>query len=289
MATYILVIVLVPMLLFLGGAYLTRILLERDRRRSPLNSQLWNQPGEGLRRRLATIDERISDVALYVVLAAPGLLIVYLIPRVNPTQMQLRWSDGYALVVCAAVLAYALTRLHKHALHRRNVRDGLAAELTVAQYLIPLMAEGCMVFHDVPAEQFNLDHVVVGPQAVFMIETKSRKKPEARGADAAKVAFDGKGLKFPEHIETAPLEQARSQARWLSNYLAGAAGEPVKVVPVLALPGWWVDLSPAARSSDLVVSNLKNPKFLLNPAYGAVMSNSLRTRVAHAITSRYRG
>jgi hypothetical protein len=41
-----------------------------------------------------------------------------------------------------------------------NLRAGYDAELAVGQELDKLMREGAWVFHDVPGENFNIDHVV---------------------------------------------------------------------------------------------------------------------------------
>jgi len=35
------------------------------------------------------------------------------------------------------------------------------------------MLDGYHVYHDFPAERFNIDHVVVGPAGAFAIETKA--------------------------------------------------------------------------------------------------------------------
>ena len=43
------------------------------------------------------------------------------------------------------------------------------------------MRDGFAVFHDVPGDKaFNVDHVVIGPQGVFAVETKGRGKPASR-------------------------------------------------------------------------------------------------------------
>lgn len=74
------------------------------------------------------------------------------------------------------------------------------------------MAEGGLVFHDIPGEGFNIDHVVIGKSAVLAVETKSRKKPASAGKHSARVVYDGSRLSFLEYIETKPLEQTARQA-----------------------------------------------------------------------------
>ena len=42
-----------------------------------------------------------------------------------------------------------------------------------ANFLQRLRADGAQIFHDVPADGFNLDHVVVADKGIFVIETKT--------------------------------------------------------------------------------------------------------------------
>ena len=53
------------------------------------------------------------------------------------------------------------------------------------------MRRGAYVFHDVPADNFNIDHVVVSGQGIFAVETKGFTKPKRGGGNAdATVVFD---------------------------------------------------------------------------------------------------
>ena len=51
---------------------------------------------------------------------------------------------------------------------------GERGELVVAEQLEELRATGFRCFHDIVRDGFNIDHVVVGPPGVFVIETKFR-------------------------------------------------------------------------------------------------------------------
>ena len=58
-----------------------------------------------------------------------------------------------------------------HGLKRyRDDRLGYLGEREVAEHLMPLLARGCYVCHDVPTQgvksDFNLDQVAVGPSGV---------------------------------------------------------------------------------------------------------------------------
>ena len=56
-----------------------------------------------------------------------------------------------------------------------------------------------MVFHDIPADNFNIDHVVIAREGVFAVETKGFTKPkQGAGRADATVFFDGSSLRYPQ-------------------------------------------------------------------------------------------
>lgn len=118
------------------------------------------------------------------------------------------------------------------------------------------MTLGCTVLHDLPAEQFNIDHVVIGPRAVYAIETKSVRKPRANDSkDHFKVTYDGQLLRFPNFNDSKRLQQTKRQADWLAGYLKQATGRIVPVIPALALPGWWIDSVGQGGMREIAVFN----------------------------------
>jgi hypothetical protein len=168
----------------------------------------------------------------------------------------------------------------------RKAREGRIAELAVAQNLSLLIADDAMVFRDFPCDGFNIDHIVIGRGAVFAVETKSRRKPPSRGSESAKVIYDGARLTFPQHTETRPLEQAEAQAKWLERFLASGTCESVRIVPVLALPGWFVENTAKAKA-PVLVSNCRNPAFMSSEKFGPTLPEAMRKRIAHVLSERY--
>lgn len=285
------VVILVPMALLVGIVLAWRFIADRDRRRSPLNFKLLNQPGDGLRAQIEKHDEKMGEAGMVAVIAGPLMLAAWAVERLRRQPAGLEWDGRFGewLFVIAAVIAVAWASVDfiRHARARRRYRQALEAERATAQNLIPLMAEGCVLFHDFPADGFNIDHVVVAPHMVFAVETKSRKKPATGGRDAARVVYDGRGLRFPTHAETKPVEQARRQAQWLQKFLTSATGEPVQVAPVLTLPGWYVELTKEGSRADVIVNNLRSPQFLLRRPAGFVEDPARQRRIIHALTERY--
>src|SRR6185503_12941995 len=82
----------------------------------------------------------------------------------------------FALLI-AAPAGWYVVRL---ALKLSDYRLGLSGERLVSQYLQALARDGCYVFHDLaPSKTWNIDHIVVAPGIVFVIETKTRRKRPA--------------------------------------------------------------------------------------------------------------
>jgi hypothetical protein len=167
-----------------------------------------------------------------------------------------------------------------------NLRAGFVAELAVGQELDQLMRQGAVVFHDIPADKFNIDHVVISSEGVFAVETKGFTKPkQGRGKADATVVFDGKVLKFPTWTTKDPLDQADRQAAWLAKWLASAVGSAVRVLPVVALPGWFVERT---GRGDVRVFNGKELAGLLKSRGAQPLSAQDVQRVAHQVEQRCR-
>ncbi len=294
-AMFVLVLAIItPMVVLVGIVSIWRKFQSRDKRRSPLTSKIHNLPGEQLRTRISDLNDNLSESLFIFIFMAPILMLVLLLSRVNLDTFNFKFIDGFALFVYLTVAIYYLIKIIKAIDARRRAKEGLAAEVITGQYLLSLLGQGCLIFHDVPAKNdihkndkpFNLDHVVIGPYGVFMVETKSRKKPMG-GKDSAKVDFDGKVLKFPTHFESKPIDQAKSQAKWLSEYLSSNLGESIAVIPVLALPGWYVQNSISPIKSEVKVINPKNLNIFVQDKIGPMFSDIQKNRIANALAIRY--
>lgn len=77
------------------------------------------------------------------------------------------------------------------------------------------------------------------------------------------------------------------EACWLRDFLRQAAGEAVTVVPVAAVPGWFVNCSRDASGSDVLVINPKMHSVFTEKRNWTAMSNSLRNGIIHASTQRH--
>jgi hypothetical protein len=229
------------------------------KKKSPLNMDLLRSPGESLREQIQDVS---GEILMYMLIIPTGCILLYsiIITQYFTSANQINLIS--LLIYLAAIIGcgfYFVTKVFKLMKHRNHLRLGYDCELAVGQELNNRVRDGFFVFHDFPADAFNIDHILIGSTGVFAIETKGRAKPRVAENNNWKMEYDGKKLIFPGWSETKPIEQARSQAEWLSGWLQKATGSPCKVIPVLVIPGWFVKIT---ATSDVRIFYGKDSSFL---------------------------
>ena len=99
----------------------------------------------------------------------------------------------------------------------------------------------------------------------------------------AKVTYDGKRLGFPSFVTTEPIDQAKGQAAWLSKWLSGAVGDPVKVLPMVTIPGWYIDRK---EGDGVPALNPKQVKSFLDSRKEPILSESMIQRICHQLEQK---
>ena len=258
----------------------------RAERRSPLTEKLLRGPGHALREQAEDVRlDMFADMAITTTL--PTTLVgLHLAQSHIFSRPESLFRLGFTVAMIAASVLWAAARVYRRARKLDHLRLGLDAEVAAGQELNQLMRDGAAVFHDLPADGFNIDHVVVSTRGIFAVETKGYSKPNAsRGAEGATVSYDGKMLSFPDWKTRKPLEQAERQAVWLSKWLSRAVGAPVSAIPVVTLPGWFVKRT--GRGKVWLFSG-KELGQLLKQRGGEVVSEQLAAQVAHQVEQRCR-
>jgi hypothetical protein len=279
-------ILLAPLFFVLGLLHVYRWYRKRKGFKSPLTGQLLRPPGESLRIQIEEANDALSE-ALFMVALMPSLISGALF---GSAYLSGRGIGTSSLVGGASVggcfIAYYVQRIFKLISKRRSLRVGLEGELAVAEELNKLMLVGYHVYHDFPAEKFNIDHILIGPAGVYAVETKTRSKRNAdRGKSSAEVTYDGNRLTFPGGYDVNSLAQARNQASWLDKWLTSAVGEKVSVEPIVTLPGWYVK---RIKPAGIPVLNPKEIRTYVTSKRKVVFSDVLITRIVHQIDQRCR-
>jgi hypothetical protein len=188
------------------------------------------------------------------------------------------------IVIIAAVLsaANALFVLPNHITAWATGADG---EVRTARFLESLRPEGFRVLHDrrIPGSRANIDHIVIGPPGVYVVETKSF---------AGRLKIRGNEVFVASRRKTGMLEEARREALAVQVALAPeleALGIPV--VPVIcvhraSLP-WFGAQAGGVRivSGKDLVKRLRNADLRLEPEavqrLAAATASRLRAAVEH--------
>jgi len=218
-------------------------------KRSPLKEKPLRYPGEYLDEQILDLRDKIFPYVAYC-----AVMIFFIgdqwfrwirkIPLSNPLP---------ATILLVFVLIFCIFKIRKFYLEIVQLRMARDGEMIVGQSLEELRTLGAVVFHDVPGEKFNVDHLVVAPQGIYAVETKTISKP-LKGD--ARVKLDGKRLLINgREMDRNPLEQAKALARWVSELLAKSTGKRFSVKPVVLFPGWYVE--PIKGEEEVWVLNHK--------------------------------
>jgi len=212
-----------------------------------LKEQPLRLPGESLQSEL--IDVVVGDLLLWY-LGAAGLTLLAILEWLATVGHWGRHPLLYSALAAAAI-GVCLWRYLRARPRIRNLQLGRRGERVVAESLEWLREAGASVFHDVPADGFNIDHVVLSVRGYFAIETKTRSKPAGRRAE---VSFRGEQLLIDGvRPDRDPVRQAQRTARWLEDLLAQRTRKRIPVRGVVLFPGWWVEPMEESwrRSSEL--------------------------------------
>lgn len=229
--------------------------MAKSNKTSPLKDRPLHNPGQSL-------DVRLDDLLVHKVLL-PIVMAGMLIALASTEWLRWYWGTPphpffYTLAAAGFVIyvAFAVWRIRTQV---RAIKLGRDGERAVGQYLEQLRESGARVFHDIVGNGFNLDHVVLTTQGIFVVETKTWRKP-SRGE--AHITFDGTQVLAAGHKpDRDPVRQVVTQAAWLRELLKESTGKAFPVKPVIVFPGWFVEAA-ATGSAKRHGVRLLNPKAL---------------------------
>ena len=267
---------------------LFKVLRTVRQRRSPLHGkQIGHVPGQQLLDRIDDADRESTFGYDVMIMALPMLFLVWASMRIDWQTVKFGPSEAGFFAGWLLMLAYGFWQFSRHSLRKVQARDGLVAERVTGMQLNRLVANGCLVLHDLPCGDFNIDHVVIAPRGVFAIETKSFRKPRSSSiAGPDKVQFDGAMLKFSDFSTKTPIEQAQRQAKFLASFIKESLGESIPVTPAVSLPGWFIEKPTSARSNVFVFTPMGRGYEWFS--YGdEVLPPPTRALIAKALALRY--
>lgn len=225
--------------------------------KSPLKAKPLRNPGESIDRQLLDLvfDEILPYFSIAFILSAFALL------------EWLRWlSDSRPnpkLFTFFAVIAvaFAVWKIRAAFTQSKRFKLGRDGEKAVGQFLDRLRESGAQVFHDIPGVGFNVDHVVIHQTGIYVIETKTRSKPD-RGE--TRLVYNGDSVtRNGFEPERNPITQVRAARQWLSELIQESTGKKFPARAVVVYPGWYIEPTAEAKASDVWVLNPKAlPSFI---------------------------
>ncbi|WP_067144001.1 nuclease-related domain-containing protein [Microtetraspora malaysiensis] len=144
------------------------------------------------------------------------------------------WVLGWRAGLAAAAVAAAADAVHRWRSHSSVTawRKGAAGERATARLLRRLERAGYTVLHDraLPASRANVDHLVIGPAGVFVVDSKKWDRRTRISGVRGRI-WIGKRPAGP--VVTPVLFEARA----VGTTLTRATGRRVDVIPVVAVHG----------------------------------------------------
>ncbi len=189
--------------------------------------------------------DRYIKVAGYagILLAIP--IFLFLKPRIFPSSGGLAGLIG--LAATAGVALFLMKSIDKKATHvikrAKDADRGALAEEKVALQLDQL-PEGYFGFHDVDFKGFNIDHVVLGPAGIFVVETKSHRGTV--DANGHTLLLNGK----PPQKNF--LNQVWSQSKNMQEYLWKMTSKEWKIKPILCFTNAYVKVRRPVKGVEVV-------------------------------------
>jgi hypothetical protein len=278
----VLLISFCPAILFMLALTLWRK-YQLKKNKAPFTDNFLRSPGETLFNQIQDLSEKIS-IASFEFMFIPVFIAVVCLLTISTSNII------FIALISAAYLAFMIyytRKMLKLIGERQLLRLGYDGEVAAGQELNQLMLDGYNVYHDLPSDKinkFNIDHIVVGPDAVYAVETKAKSKSRTKRKDSYKVISNGKTLQFPNYTSSEFIYQADQNAKWLQTWLSKAVGEYVSVKPMVLLPGWYVE-----RTAPGGVP-VFNPKMVRQFLSGKekILPQSLRTRIIHQLEQKCR-
>ncbi len=223
---------------------------------NPLKEQPLRNPGQSLDEEL----DQLLNEQLTLLVIVPLMLWIWSAMEWFGEWRHAPRSPGIFALCAFGATIYCGWRISRLRLQLKSVRLGRDGERLVGQYLDDLRASGARVFHDVLADGFNLDHVVISQRGIFAVETKTWTKLDSGSRIRVKA---GQLYKNGLLVNPSPIRQVVAEADWLQQLICRSTGNQYAVQPVVLFPGWWVEpMDKATKDIAWVLPHTALPKWL---------------------------
>lgn len=229
----------------------------RHETRSPLKRKPLRNAGQSVQEQL---DDALDGEIGWIVLA-PMLLTIYAVTEWSRFLAPQPPHPWIVTVLALTAIGFAYLRFRKVRTRAAALRLGRDGEKSVAQLLEVTRQPQWRIFNDIPGGSFNVDHLVIAPQGVFVLETKTVSKPV--GNPDAKVKYDGNAVTVNGFTpDRDPVRQVAANRDWIRDTLKETTGRTVQARGVVLYPGWWVDQTSGGHPEVWVLNPKALPQFI---------------------------
>ena len=212
--------------------------MKQEKSRLPFEvKKIRRRPGQSAGEHWRAIVDKETDAVVPVIACMAALLLVVLYQALGivvPVWLLVLLFFGAICWLCFRVVKI-----------RRSISTwqlGENGEQYVGQILEKDMRPlGYDVFHDVVIKkrkrQYNLDHVLIGPNGVYVVETKAWRKPE-KGSPEIEYK-DGRLYKMGQEIRDDAVREVISLAKAANKLFFELTGRAYFVKPILVVAGWF--------------------------------------------------
>ncbi len=123
-----------------------------------------------------TLNEQVNNKVVEVIglISLSALIVTMPFALKGIAEMFASGKLNYFLIIMIALgLTYVARKLWVKSNDLIKLKLGRDAELAVASELIELQSHGYQVFHDIQADGFNIDHLVVGQMGYLPLKPKA--------------------------------------------------------------------------------------------------------------------
>ena len=211
--------------------------------------------------------------------------ITYLLPPIELFSDLPWWQLLIVLTLLLLAASYLGYRLWQIILVRRRlilVRD---ANMATGHALQRLTMNSNRVFHDVTCNEGIVDHVIVGLHGIYSVSVIARKPGKDNRA-----RLKGDQLLFAPGSDAISVARSGMKSQQLARELRKVLTRDIHIRPVIAVPGWEIDLQ---DSDEYLLVNERNlpmltgwkdqKDFLMNEEVDAVQKELTKrcTRFRH--------
>ena len=207
------------------------------------------QAGESLRKR----KDKIWDDEILPAVMIPGMFLVNSITLWSYYLFNHQITLFDCLFITLVTLVLILWGIKKYKNAKKDigyVKKGIEGEVYIGTVLERLRSLGnTEIFHDIEADGFNIDHLVLSERGIFLIETKNWMDK-----NGSTIKFDGKNIISNGYRSDQVINNVNSYGKWLENLFNELTGKNHwDIIKVIIFPSRFINSYQGMGSSDVWV------------------------------------